>query len=160
MNQSVVLTAPMKVMTPIIKVVGNFCNCRCLYCWYHNQIQSAFHVISNKLLHRFIRQYMDLFSGHLVFIWHGGEPLLAGIPFFQRIIDFQLRYLHRGQRIQNHIQTNGILINEDWAKFFKDHSFKVGVSLDGCRASHDLFRRDKSGNTTFDKVISGIQVLR
>ena len=147
-------------MIPIIKIVGNFCNCRCDYCFYHAKDQSIFHTMSDELLERFIEQYMELFSGQLTFIWHGGEPLLAGLNFFQKIINIQSRNLRDGQSIRNHVQTNGILIDDRWAEFLRVHNFRVGISLDGNRESHNRFRKDKMGRRTFDRVMRGIEILR
>lgn len=160
MVNSVILTSPLRIMMPIIKVVGNFCNCRCRYCFYHSKDQSTSCAMSTELLEKFIKQYMELFSGHLIFIWHGGEPLLAGLSFFKKIVTIQLKNLKDGQSIQNRIQTNGTLINDKWAKFFKLNNFRVGVSLDGNKESHNRFRVDTTGRGTFNRVIRGIRILR
>lgn len=160
MKNQVILTSPLSVMTPIIKVVGNYCNCRCSYCFYHENDQSTPHMMNVELVESFIRQYMELFSGRLNFIWHGGEPLLAGIDFFRKIISFQKENLRDKQTIKNYIQTNGTLISEDWAAFLKVNDFRVGVSIDGDRKSHDLFRKNKVGKGTFNRVVKGINILR
>lgn len=159
MEHSVTLTSRMRVMIPIIKVVGNFCNLRCRYCFYHTQDQTTPNAMDLPLLEKFIRQYLELFSGRVTFIWHGGEPLLAGIDFFVKAIELERRYRH-DHLIENHIQTNGTLIDGDWASFFKEHNFRVGISLDGTRESHDAFRVNASGRGSFDSVIRGIDILR
>ncbi len=112
MAKLVILTSPLKTMIPIIKVVGDFCNLRCRYCFYNTADQLIRHVMSDELLEKFLVQYMELFTGRLIFIWHGGEPLLAGLPFFQKIVDLQGRELKEGQIIQNTIQTNATLIDD------------------------------------------------
>lgn len=116
--------------------------------------------MEEKLLEQFFAQYLELFSGHLFIIWHGGEPLLAGIRYFEHIIELETKYLKEGQTIKNAIQTNATLIDDEWATFFKAHDFKVGVSLDGGRESHDRFRLDYRERGSFDRVMRGIKVLR
>jgi len=155
-----VLGKEQRVIVPIIKVVGDFCNLRCSYCFYHGQDQSSLHVMDDKLLGNFLNQYMTLFTGKLTFIWHGGEPLLAGLPFFEKIVLLQNQFHREHQKIRNLIQTNGTLINKDWALFFKAHNFRVGISLDGNRKSHNRFRMNETGAGSFDQVIRGIGILR
>ena len=145
---------------PIIKIVGNSCNLRCDYCFYHETDQSTNCCMSYELLEKFLIEYMNLFVGHLVFIWHGGEPLLAGLPFFRKIIEIQSQTIKNNQEIQNLIQTNATLINEEWAEFFKEYDFKVGISLDGDKKSHDRFRKNCNSKGSFDQVLRGTKILR
>jgi len=154
------LTLPLEVMIPIIKVVGDFCNLRCRYCFYNTRDQLTRTVMSDELLEKFLVEYMELFSGHLSFIWHGGEPLLAGLPFFRRVLELQRKYLKEGQTIKNVIQTNATLVDDKWAEFFKINDFKVGVSLDGDKESHDHFRLNHGNSGSFDHVVRGIEILR
>lgn len=158
--KSIILTSPLKVMVPIIKVVGNYCNLRCDYCFYNSKNQSVVSVMSDKLLEKFIDQYMNLFSGNLIFVWHGGEPLLASMNFFEKVVDIQVRNLNGGQKIQNLIQTNATLIDEGWARFFKKNNFRVGVSLDGDKENHNYFRKNNCGRGSFDQAMQGIRILR
>lgn len=160
MTDMVILAAPIRTMVPIIKVVGDFCNLRCRYCFYNTKDQLTPCVMSDELLEKFIVEYMELFSGQLRFIWHGGEPLLAGLSFFQRVIDLQEKNLGEGYVIRNDIQTNATLIDDQWASFFKTYDFRVGVSLDGSKESHDRFRNNYGGRGSFDLVMSGVETLR
>ncbi len=155
----VVLTAPMRIMVPIIKVVGDFCNLRCRYCFYSVRDQTTPHIMNEELLESFISQYMCLFSGRITFIWHGGEPLLVGIKFFEKIIQLQQKY-NKNHDVQNYIQTNGTCITDKWALFFKERHFRVGVSLDGCSKSHNQFRKKYWGEGSFDQVKRGIEILK
>lgn len=116
--------------------------------------------MSDELLEKFLVQYMELFTGHLIFIWHGGEPLLAGLSLFRTVVDLQAKNLKDGQTIQNTIQTNATLVNDEWAEFFRTYNFRVGVSLDGDKESHDHFRTNNTGRGSFDRVMAGIEVLR
>ncbi len=160
MNNKVILTTPLRLMTPIIKVVGDFCNLRCRYCFHSNSDQSTPHVMNDELLEKFIKEYMELFTGRLVFIWHGGEPLLAGLNFFKKVLGLQNRYLKNGQKIDNRIQTNATLINDKWAVLFKENDFKVGISLDGNKDSHNYFRKDSKGRGSFELTMRGIEILK
>ncbi len=159
MNKSVILTSPLRTMVPIIKVVGDYCNLRCRYCFYNARDQSVRCVMSDELLEKFIKEYMELFSGNLKFIWHGGEPLLAGMSFLRKIVYLQAKYLTSKQTIQNVIQTNATLINSEWARFFKTNNFKVGVSIDGAKRSHNHFRLHKKGFGSFNAAVRGIKIL-
>lgn len=144
----------------IIKITGNNCNLRCGYCFYHDKNQQEFSLIDEEILEKLIKEYICYSPKKVYFIWHGGEPLMAGHSFFNKIIEIENKYRGKQQIIKNAIQTNGTLLNERWAIFFKIHHFKVGVSLDGSEKTHDLFRRDMHGNGTFRKVIQGIKILR
>lgn len=159
-NNSVILTSPLKIMVPIIKVVGNYCNLHCEYCFYNAREQSKKTIMSEQLLDKFIYEYLNLFSGKVNFIWHGGEPLLAGIPFFEGVMKLQKKYAKKDQIIRNSIQTNATLVNEEWANFFKVNNFKVGVSIDGNLKSHNEFRKNKRGEGSFENVINGIRILQ
>jgi len=159
-KKQVILTSYLPVMVPIIKIVGNWCNLDCEYCRYFSQHQQTRTVMSEVLLEKFIKEYYELFEGAVRFIWHGGEPLLAGISFFESVIRLQEQYQRETHETLNTVQTNGTLINEDWAKFFKTHGFRVGVSLDGFADVHNRFRKDRGGHGTFERVVKGIKTLR
>ncbi len=156
----VILTCFVPVMTPIIKIVGDYCNLRCDYCFYHHKEQQVKTIMDIDLLEKFIEQYLELFDGKLRFNWHGGEPLLAGMSFFESIIQLQEKYIKNTQKIVNSIQTNATLINEKWAVFFKEHNFEVGVSLDGIEKCHNRFRKNIGGKGSFKSTVRGIKILQ
>lgn len=160
MKNSVNTTPLPQPAIPIIKIVGNSCNLRCGYCYYIGTDQSVKPFMSYELLEKFLTQYMEIFKGRLIFIWHGGEPLLAGLPFFSKIIEIQEILADDNQEIQNHIQTNATLITHEWGHFFKKYDFRVGVSLDGDKESHNRFRQKYGKNGSFEYVIRGIKILR
>jgi uncharacterized protein len=144
--------------TPIIKVVGTACNLRCDYCFFAEHCKRK--VISIELLKSFFEQYLKMFSGKINFIWHGGEPLLAGIDFYQNIIDIQQCLKKNNDEIRNSIQTNATLITDDWCKFLKQNKFAVGVSLDGMEASHNRHRKFIDGKGSFQATMAGIHKLQ
>lgn len=145
---------------PIIKAVGDACNLRCDYCFYNGMEQRLDRLMSTDLLAQFLQQYFALFSGELSFVWHGGEPLLAGVAFYKEVLRLQRYFAKPEDVVENKIQTNATLIDDDWAEFFKQNEFRVGVSLDGCRASHNRHRKNAGKYGTFDAVIRGIETLR
>lgn len=142
--------------TSMIKPVGASCNLRCDYCYYlDKEILHSAGVISDELLEIFIKDYIESNDvNEITFCWHGGEPLLAGLPFYQRAIDLQNKY-QAGKSILNTLQTNGTLIDEHWAQFFAANNFLVGVSIDGPEAIHNARR----GNS-FASVMRGIKAMQ
>ncbi|MCL0058697.1 SPASM domain-containing protein, partial [Dehalococcoidia bacterium] len=99
-------------------------------------------------------------NSEIMFYWHGGEPLLAGIEFYQKAIQYQNSFKERGQRIRNGITTNGTLIDKAWANFFMEYGFQIGVSLDGPEQYHDQYRLYPDGKGSFQDVIRGINILK
>lgn len=146
--------------TAIVMIVGTYCNLRCSYCVHHATDRGKKQIMELNLLKKFIKEFLELPLQTFIFNWHGGEPLLAGLDFFKQIVEFQQRFSRKSQKIRNLIQTNGTLINKEWASFFNFHNFGIGVSLDGNKESHDRFRIDENGQGSFKKVIKGIKILR
>lgn len=143
------------------KTVSEDCNLACDYCYYStcggnpgpkiNRIDSA-------ILEKFIKQYMA--KGSSSFAWQGGEPLLAGKEFFEEVVFLQAKHAPPRTVISNALQTNGTLIDEEWASFFKKYNFLLGVSLDGPKEIHDARRVTGSGKGSYDLVMRGIRHLR
>ena len=107
------------------------------------------------------RQYIEAQRvPEVTFAWHGGEPTLMGLDFFRLALEFQQKYARPGMRILNTLQTNGTTLNDEWCQFFHDNGFLVGLSLDGPRELHDAYRLDKAGKPTFDRVMSGLSLLK
>ena len=151
---------PMYIM---VKPVGSACNLRCDYCYYLEKqllyANEGRQMLSDELLERFIREYIESqTTPEVLFTWHGGEPLVRPLAFYEKVVRLQQRYA-RGRRIANSLQTNGTLINDDWAQFFHDQGWLIGVSLDGPEAYHDAFRRTRGGGPSFRNVIRGIDIL-
>lgn len=148
----------------MVKPTGSQCNLACDYCFYlHKEdllAQPAKPRMSNFLLEEHIRQYIEAQTGpEVIFSWQGGEPTLIGLEFFQHIITLQQRYKKPGQTIENDLQTNGILLSEDWCAFLKEKNFLVGLSIDGPAELHDVYRHSKSGRATFDRVMRAVGLL-
>jgi uncharacterized protein len=112
------------------------------------------------LLERYIRQHLEAASGgDVLFSWHGGEPTLAGIGFYRRVVELQEKYRGPGLKVTNGIQTNGTLLDQKWCEFLRQASFIVGVSMDGPAHLHDHFRLSKDGKPTHSRVMHGYAML-
>jgi uncharacterized protein len=152
---------PLSVM---FKTVSTDCNLDCAYCYYRESLEGTRvrRRIEPKLLDTFIPQYMAYVAdtGAASFAWQGGEPTLAGLAFFERVVALQAHHARPGTTIANALQTNGLLLDDEWGAFLKRYNFLVGISLDGPQEIHDRQRRAKSGRGSFDLVMRGIDVLR
>jgi uncharacterized protein len=117
--------------------------------------------MSDATLETYIRQLLESHRTPQVTVaWQGGEPTLMGLDFFKRSVELVEQYRRPGQTVQHTFQTNGILLNEEWCAFFKEHNVLVGLSVDGPRELHDAYRRDRGGRGTFDRVMQGWRHLR
>ena len=94
------------------------------------------------------------------FIWHGGEPLLAGLEFYRKVVEIQHPWKQQGKMIANFLQTNATLITHEWARFFSENDFLIGVSLDGPKELHDQVRCYATGKGSYNDVMRGIDLLR
>jgi uncharacterized protein len=161
MSETVAAPRAFHVMT---KPRGPICNLNCAYCYYLPKAKmypdSDFRM-SDAVLESFTKQYIEAQQvPEVTFGWQGGEPLLMGLPFFERAVALQETYRRPGTRIINTLQTNGVLIDDDWAAFFHEHNFLIGLSLDGPQAMHDAYRRDKGGQPTWTRVMRGLRLLQ
>jgi uncharacterized protein len=148
----------------MVKPRGPICNLDCAYCYYLSKKElypdSDFRM-SDSLLKTFTRQYIEAQQvREVTFGWQGGEPLLMGLDFFQRAVELQEMYRRPGMSVVNALQTNGVLLDDDWCRFLGEHDFLVGLSLDGPRELHDAYRFDKHGTGTFDRVMKGLAFLK
>jgi len=146
------------------KPAGPRCNLECKYCFFLSKDklypESSFRM-DEALLESYIRQLIEASPGSETTVaWQGGEPTLMGLDFFRRSIELERKYARPGMKILNTIQTNGTLIDDNWAAFFKDNDFLVGISIDGPPALHDYYRLDKGGSPTFDRVMRGLNFLQ
>lgn len=147
----------------MLKPAGSLCNLDCHYCYYLDKAEIyGGHEprMDFETLEIVIREYIEANDVEdVTFNWHGGEPLILGIDFYRKALELEKKY-GEGKRVHNTIQTNGTLVNRDWAKFFRDNEFLVGISLDGPADIHDRYRKDKGNAPTFDKVVRGLDIMR
>ena len=150
----------MQPFTLLIKPSGSDCNVDCKYCFYKcrsPEIGQGKQRMSYEVLERLVKDYMELRFPLAGFAWQGGEPTLMGLDFYKKLIELQKRYGISGQEVGNSLQTNAILLNEQWCRFLRENKFLVGVSIDGPKEFHDYYRLDHSGAGTFDRVMRAIE---
>lgn len=146
------------------KPSGSACNLSCDYCFFlkKERLYPGSNFRMSDLVHEaYIKQ---LFEAHRVpqvtVAWQGGEPTLMGLDFFRRSIELQKKHQRPGLKVENSFQTNGILLDDDWCRFFRQNNFLIGLSLDGPKELHDFYRKDKGGRGTFNRVMRAVQLLK
>jgi uncharacterized protein len=149
----------------LAKPTGAVCNLDCKYCFFLSKellYPGSRFRMADDLLADYIRQLLEgqRSAPEVNIAWQGGEPTLMGLDFFRRVVELALQYRQPGQHILHSIQTNGTRLNDEWAAFFRQHNFLVGLSVDGPQPLHDAYRVDKGGRGTFEQVMRGWQVLR
>jgi uncharacterized protein len=152
---------PLYVM---LKPAGSQCNLACSYCYYLAKRQLYPHAqamtMSDELLERFVKQYLEAQTQpQVLFTWHGGEPLLRPLSFYQRAVALQRQY-GQGRHIDNCLQTNGTLLTDEWCTFLHNNHFLVGLSLDGPEPLHDHYRRTRGGGPSWHQVMRAVQLLQ
>jgi uncharacterized protein len=148
-----------------VKPAGAVCNLDCRYCYYKDK--SALYPdsgplqMSEDLLERYILQHFQAASGPEVsFSWHGGEPTARGLAFFHKAVELQRKHKPTGWSVRNGIQTNGILLDENWCRFLSHEAFSVGLSLDGPSELHDFHRVTRGGEPTHRQTMHAYDLLR
>lgn len=146
------------------KPTGARCNLDCAYCFFRKKERlypkSDFRM-TDEVMERFVRQTIEGHRvPHVTIAWQGGEPTLMGLEFFRRSVEVQRRYAKPGTRIENTFQTNGILLDDEWCRFFRENNFLIGLSIDGPGELHDTYRKDRRGRGTFDRVLEAARLLR
>src|SRR5512139_1475182 len=146
------------------KPTGAICNLDCAYCFFLDKqvfYPGSKFRMSDDVLAQYIRQLIESHQADSVNIaWQGGEPTLMGLDFYRRVMALAEQYRRPGMRFLHTLQTNGTLLDDEWAAFFKEHNFLVGISIDGPREMHDVYRQDKGVAPTFDKVMRGLSFLK
>ena len=150
----------MPAVTVMVKPVSGACNMRCKYCFYADEMarrgQGIYPAMDAEMLETLVRRVMVYADGQATFTFQGGEPTLAGVDFFRRLLKLQAQYNNRGIRVQNAVQTNGLELSDELIALFAENRFLIGVSLDGCEAAHDHLRRDAKGEGTFRRVRNNV----
>lgn len=147
------------------KPTGSVCNIDCTYCFYLEKEalypeRNTHWQMSDETLERYIRQHIDAQAGDSVtFAWQGGEPTMMGLAFFRRVMALCDKYAG-GKKITHALQTNGILLDDAWARFFAEHRFLIGLSIDGPAALHNQYRVNRAGKGTHDRVMAAMSLLK
>lgn len=148
----------------MLKPIGPVCNLDCTYCYYLEKKNmypgKSKYILDEDLLEIFIRDYIKAQDVPVVsFVWQGGEPTMLGVDYFRKAVELQKKYAGN-KRIENSFQTNGTLLTDEFCQFFKENDFLIGISIDGPKALHDYYRKNKQGEPSWDKVMQGIGLLK
>jgi uncharacterized protein len=143
------------IFVPIAKPVGGRCNMHCSYCYFKQKKANCngIKLMSDKVLKTFIdstcrdQQTVEI-------VWHGGEPLLVGIDFYRKVVEYESQWSDGTRKIFNSVQTNGVLVNKEWIDFFVKNKFGIGVSIDGPAVFHNKTRGQ------FQKIIRNMRTLQ
>ena len=146
--------------TVLLKPVGDRCNLACRYCFYRPGTGRPAGVMDESTLAAMTRAFLAEGDSPVVFAWQGGEPTLAGRDFYQRALELQRRFTHEGQHVVNTFQTNGVLIDRDWARFLAESSFLVGLSIDGPAEVHSAMRRTAGGGVSHSLAVRAWELLQ
>ena len=146
----------------LIKPAGPSCNLSCEYCFYLEKKElfgnKPAYRMDDTILEILIKQALSQSKGNLSLAWQGGEPTMLGLDFFQKAINYQIRY-GEGKEVSNALQTNGLLLNEKWADFLNKYHFLVGLSLDGPQHIHDKYRKTLNDGPSWEIVDSRARML-
>lgn len=154
----------MKYISFLIKPASSLCNMRCRYCFYydvadHREVRS-YGIMQEDTMHALIDRALGLDDeADITFAFQGGEPTIAGLSYFENFISY-VNSNRKNQVIHYALQTNGTLLNEEWADFFHQHHFLIGLSLDGYVELHDYMRKDALYEGTYKKVMKSIEILK
>jgi uncharacterized protein len=159
------LGAAPRISSLLIKPASAVCNLDCAYCFYLDRNADPYAGLPSRtmpfdVLERLIDTFLFYSYPRSVFSFQGGEPTLASLEFFTRVVELQKRCGRPGQSVSNSLQTNATLIDERWCALFREYNWLVGVSLDGPQPVHDAYRLNRAGHGTFSKVVAGIELLR
>jgi uncharacterized protein len=154
-----------RITSLLIKPASAVCNLDCEYCFYLDRAADPYEhlparVMSEETLEQLVDGYLFYAFPEATLAFQGGEPTLAGLDFFRKLVELEQRRGRPGLSIGNSIQTNGILLDQDWCALFRDFSFLIGLSLDGPEDVHDRYRFNKAGHGTWSKVMQSLELLR
>jgi uncharacterized protein len=154
-----------RITSLLIKPASAVCNLDCSYCFYLDREADPYKSLparrmSLDTLERLVDTYMFYSYPNATFAFQGGEPTLAGLDFFTKLVEFQQRYGRDGQNVSNALQTNGVLLDDNWAQLFHSFNWLLGVSLDGPEDINDMYRFNKAGRGTWKQVMRGIECLK
>ncbi|MCJ7855612.1 anaerobic sulfatase maturase [Lachnospiraceae bacterium NSJ-143] len=153
----------MKNLYLLIKPASGNCNLECKYCFYRDEINNrntpSHNYMSVDLAEKIIKKALYLSDISCCFSFQGGEPFLAGLTFFKAFVETVKKYNTKNIKVFYSIQTNGTLLDENWAQFLSSNHFLTGISLDGYEQIHNLYRRTCFGGTTFSQIINAVSLL-
>lgn len=158
------IMAKQPAITLLIKPASGSCNLRCRYCFYADEMnirsERTYGMMSLETLDTLVEKTLNQVTHMATFAFQGGEPTLAGLDFYRSLIEIEKKHNHKGIEIHNSLQTNGIVIDEEWAQFLHDNQFLVGLSLDGYQELHDENRKFPDGTGSFGRVMETARLFQ
>jgi uncharacterized protein len=157
-------TAP-RITSLLIKPASAVCNLDCEYCFYLDRDADPYQAMparrmSEETLQRLVDSYLFYSYPQSTFAFQGGEPTLAGLPFFEKVVELQKRFGRDGQAVSNCLQTNAMVLDGAWCQLFREYQWLLGISLDGPEDMHDLYRKNKAGHGTWKRVVESVELLQ
>ena len=154
-----------RITSLLIKPASAVCNLDCEYCFYLDRDADPYSALPGRrmtleTLERLVDTYLFYSFPNSIFAFQGGEPTLAGLPFFEKLVEFQQQHGRGGQSVANAMQTNAVLIDKSWCDFFRSYSWLLGVSLDGPEEINDLYRFNKERRGTWKRVIQSVELMQ
>lgn len=168
LNEGMGLASPLgpvpRITSLLVKPASAVCNLDCAYCFYLDRDADPYKSLpgrrmSLETLERLVDTYLFYSYPNSVFAFQGGEPTLAGLEFYRKLVEFQKAYGRDGQNVSNALQTNAMVINQDWCDLFRQYNWLLGVSLDGPQQVHDAYRLDRRGRASWQKVMESVELL-
>ncbi|MBL8209408.1 MAG: anaerobic sulfatase maturase [Bryobacterales bacterium] len=156
---------PPRITSLLIKPASALCNLDCAYCFYLDRATDPYHQLKSRTmtletLETLVDRWLFYSYPESVLAFQGGEPTLAGLPFYRRLVEFEQRHGRNGQNVSNALQTNGMLLDRDWCRFFRDYNWLIGISLDGPEAIHNQYRVNKAGHPTYSRVMQSVELMQ
>lgn len=148
----------------LIKPASGSCNMRCRYCFYTDEMShretASYGRMSTEVLEAVVRRALTFAEGSVTFAFQGGEPTLVGLDYYRTLVSLCKEYNTKHLHIDYALQTNGLLIDEEWAAFLAENRFLVGLSLDGPAEIHDANRVDAAGKGTHARVMAAARLMK
>lgn len=154
-----------RISSLLIKPASAVCNLDCAYCFYLDRDADPYKTLpqrrmSDETLETLVDSFLFYSYPNSVFAFQGGEPTLAGLPFFRKLVRLQKERGRDGHNVSNALQTNGTLIDEEWCELFREYNWLIGLSMDGPEDLHDLYRFNKAGHPTWKRVMESLKLMQ
>lgn len=143
----------------LVKPASHLCNLDCPYCFYKrvDKLYTGKNTkMSDDVLDAFLKKTLSYGAGYNMFIWQGGEPTLMGKNFYEKVVQLQERYRTPATIVENTLQTNGVLLDSEWAQFLKKNNFLSGISIDGPREIHDHYRFHYNKKGSHNQIMQSV----
>ncbi len=154
-----------RISSLLIKPASAVCNLDCAYCFYLDRDADPYKSLpqrrmTDETLETLVDSFLFYSYPNSVFAFQGGEPTLAGLPFFRKLVQLQKERGRDGHNVSNALQTNGMLIDDEWCELFREYNWLIGLSMDGPEPVHDLYRFNKAGHSTWRRVMQSLELMR